>query len=271
MKQRRTITAEALPLDALEDLSRGCLRYEIWWGFAVFDIKQRFRRSTIGPFWLTLSMGVLIGALSLVFSTIAKMRLEETLPYISAGVICWTLLSTCINEGSTIFISNAGQIRAVPIDLSFYLYRMVARNVMIFLFNMAIYFVVLIIFPPGKTLNYFLFIPGFILYMLNILWVSLALGILSARYRDVPQIAANVMQVLFIFTPVFWSSETLSARPAFVIFNPAYHLLEVVREPLLGARPGLSSWAVAFAAAVFGCVAAVRLYQRAYARIAYWV
>jgi ABC-type polysaccharide/polyol phosphate export permease len=269
--RRRVITASAHASEVLADLLRGLVRREIWWRFAVYDIKQRFRRSIIGPLWLTLSMGTLVGSLGFVLSTISQMELRVILPYIAVGMICWGLLSTCMNEGSCIFTASAAQIKNVPMELSQYLYRMVARNVIIFGFNMIIYVLVLFLFPPGTSSNYFLFIPGFILFLLNTVWASLSFGILSARYRDVPQIVASVLQILFIITPVFWSVETLPNRPELVTYNPAYHLLEVVRRPLLAESPSALSWAVAATTAVLGWAATIALFRRAYSRIAYWV
>jgi ABC-type polysaccharide/polyol phosphate export permease len=267
----RVISAEADPSEAVRDLLLGLTRYETWWRFAVYDIKQRFRRSVIGPLWITLSMGIFVFALGLVFSTIAQMKIDEILLYIAVGVIFWNLLSTTLTEGSTIFTSNAGQIRNVPIELSIYVYRMLARNVIILAFNMLIYIGGLMIFPPPANLNYLLFIPGAVLFLLNLFWISLVFGILSSRYRDVPQIVATAMQILFIITPVFWSSETLPTRPAFVTLNPAFHLLEIVREPLLGRSPGELSWIVAFAGSVLGGGLAIFLYRRTRSRIAYWM
>lgn len=268
---RRKVSAEAASSEALSDLVYGLSRYEIWWRFALYDIKQRFRRSIIGPFWLTLSMGIFIGALGLVFSTIAQMQLRGILVYIAVGVIFWTFLSTCIGEGSSIFTANAGQIRSVPIELSVYVYRMIARNVIILAFNMMIFVIVIVIFPPPLTVSILLFIPGFILFVLNIFWISLAFAVLSSRYRDIPQIVATAMQILFIITPVFWSLETMPSRPAFVTYNPAFHLLEIVREPLLGVSPGGSSWIVTSVGAIVGCGSTIMLYRRAHPRIAYWV
>ena len=141
----------------------------------------------------------------------------KTLPYIATGVIFWGLLTSCINEGTTVFITAESFIRNVPTPLSVHFYRMMARNVMIWGFNMAIYVVVVAYFGPLPGWNVVLFIPGFILFLINVAWISLAAGVLSTRYRDIPQVITNVIQVIFFVTPVFWSIETLPNRPAFVI------------------------------------------------------
>lgn len=265
------ISAEAVPKQAFADLVDGARLYDLWIRLAFHDIRQRFRRSVLGPFWLTLSMGIFVGALGLVFSTLFHQDAAKTLPYIATGVIFWGLLTSCINEGTTVFIAAESFIRNVPIPLSVHFYRMMARNVMILGFNMAIYVAVVGYFGPGPGWDALLFVPAFILFLINIAWMSLAAGILSTRYRDIPQVIANVIQVVFFVTPVFWSIETLPNRPAFVLYNPFYHLIEIVRAPLLGAAPHSTNWGICIGMAMAGLGFTAWLYRRAHARIAYWV
>lgn len=267
----RTIRADHLAREAMEDVAQGLVQYEIWSSMALHEIRQRFRRSTLGPLWLTLSMGIMVGALGLVFSTLFQQNIANTLPYIATGLIFWGLLTSCITEGTTAFIGSETYIRNVPLPISVHIYRSLARNLIIWSFNMAIYLLVLVIFPVPINWAMLLFIPGFALYLLNLTWISFAVAVLSTRYRDIPQVIINLVQVIFFITPVFWSLETLPNRPAFVVLNPFYHLLEVVREPLLGRMASPLSWVIAAATAAAGFAVTAYLYRRAYARIAYWV
>jgi ABC-type polysaccharide/polyol phosphate export permease len=265
------IKAETVPQQALADMVDGARYYKLWSRLAFHDIRQRFRRSMLGPFWLTLSMGILIGAMGLVFSTIFRQDVARTLPYIATGVIFWGLLTTSLSESTSVFILAESYIRNVPLPISVHFYQMLARNVIIWGFNMIIYFAILIIFQILPGWSALLIVPGFILFLVNTAWISLAAGILSTRYRDIPQVIANLIQVFFFITPVFWSPEVLVGRPAFVTLNPLYHLLEIVRSPLLGNSPYLFSWCFCFAFAVVGIAGTGWLYRRAHARIAYWV
>ena len=257
--------------EALHDVIRGLAAYPIWIRFAYFEIRQRFRRSLLGPLWLTLSMAVMIGALGLVFSTLFALDIRQTVPYIACGIIFWGLLSSCIIEGTTAFVGSEAYIRNVPLPVSLHYFRMLARNVIVWGFNMVIYVLIVPVLGVKLGLETLLFVPGFVLFMLNAAWLGLFVGILSTRYRDIPPIVGSVIQVVFFITPVFWSMATLPQRPAFVELNPFYHLLEIVRAPLLGAGAPPLSWLVAFATAVLGIAATGYLYKRAYARIAYWV
>jgi ABC-type polysaccharide/polyol phosphate export permease len=265
------ISAEAVPKQAFADLLNGARLYELWTRLAFHDIRQRFRRSVLGPFWLTLSMGTLVATLGLVFSTLFQQDAAKTLPYIATGIIFWGLLTGCINDGTVVFISAESFVRNVPTPLSVHFYRLMARNVMIWVFNMAIYLVVVVYFELMPGWNVLLFIPGFILFLINAAWISLAAGVLCTRYRDIPQIIANGIQVIFFLTPIFWSPATLPTRPAFVVLNPFYHLIEIVRAPLLGVAPPLMSWVLCIGMAIAGLGFTAYLYRRAHSRIAYWV
>ena len=265
------VSAEAVPAQAFVDLLNGARLYHLWIRFAVHDIRQRFRRSVLGPFWLTLSMGIMIGTLGFVFSALFRQDIAKTLPYIATGIIFWGLLTTCINEGTTVFISAESDIRNLPLPLSVHFYRMMARNIVIWGFNMAIYVVMALWFELMLGWDTLMFIPGFILFLINVVWISLAVGVLSTRYRDVPQVIANVIQVVFFLTPIFWSPETLPSRPAFVVWNPFYHLIEIVRAPLLGSAVPTMSWVLCIGMALVGLGFTAWLYRRAHARIAYWV
>jgi ABC-type polysaccharide/polyol phosphate export permease len=79
------------------------------------------------------------------------------------------------------------------------------------------------------------------------------------------------MQILFFITPVIWTGDRLSGFEALLQFNPLYHLLELVRTPLLGSSPPLVNWLVSIGMAAAGIPIAIALFGRYRARIAYWI
>lgn len=267
----RTISAEHVPQAALLDLWDGLLRYDLWTTFAFHEIRQRFRRSLLGPFWLTASMGIFVGALGLISSTVFKQDVHQTLPYIAVGVILWNFLTNCLNEGAIVFIVREGYIRNVPLPVSVHLYQMIMRNLIIGLFNMAIYVIVLILFRVNPGWNILWFLLGGPLFLINTAWIALAAGILSTRFRDIPQVITSLVQIAFFVTPVFWTVSSMPNRPHFVVLNPIAHLLAVARDPLLGQAPPFESWLVVIGLALVGGAGTAWLYRRAQPRIAYWV
>ncbi len=237
------------------------------------DIQQRYRRSALGPFWLTISMSVMIGAIGLVFSQVFKVPTQDFLPFLAIGIILWTFISNVILEGCSGFIVAENIIKQLPIPLFVHILRMVWRNVLILGHNIVIFPLVLIAVGKPLGLIALLSIPGFILATINLTWVALILATICARYRDMPQMVGSLIQGTFSLTPIIWMPKTISAHVSGYLLdlNPVYHLLEIMRAPLLGAMPTATNWLVSLAMAVIGTVFSLAFYGNYRRRIAYWL
>lgn len=237
------------------------------------DVRARYRRSALGPFWITLSMGVMIGTIGIVFGQIFNTPMQEYLPFLTIGMILWSFIASVVNEGSLGFIAAEGIIKQLPIPLFVHIMRMIWRNLLILMHNLVIFPIVLII--VGKPLGWeaLLSIPGLMLVVINLGWLCLLLAVICARYRDLPQMIASVLQVIFYLTPVMWLPSLLPARASTYLldFNPAFHLLEITRAPLLGHAPSALNWQVSAGLAVMGWIVALLFFGRYRRRIAYWL
>lgn len=237
------------------------------------DVRQRYRRSILGPFWLTISMGVMIGTIGVVFGQIFNSPMKEFLPFLAIGMILWGFVSSIISDGCTSFIAAEGIIKQLPIPLFVHILRTIWRNLLILGHNIIIFPLVLLAVGKPLSLTAFIGIPGFILMLVNLTWISLILGILCARYRDLPQIVGSILQVVFYVTPIMWIPSLLPQRAGLYMLdlNPAYHLLEIVRSPLLGQLPTALSWVVSLLLGLIGWGTALAVYSRYKNRIAYWL
>ena len=239
------------------------------------DIRRRYRRSILGPFWLTISMGILVAALGALYGTLLNVEIAVYVPFLALGFVIWTLISAVITEGCTAFISAESIVKQTNLPLSVHVYRMVWRNFLILCHNAAIFVVVAVVFAIWPGWTGLLALPGLVFLCLNAIWVGLLLGIVSARFRDVPPIVASVVRILFFVTPIIWMPELMPARAlmlALVLdFNPFFHFVEVVRAPLLGQAPALVSWLVVSGTTLGGWLLAFALLRRYRRRIAYWV
>lgn len=237
------------------------------------DIRQRYRRSILGPWWITISTGVMIACIGAIFGGLFKSPMSEFLPFLSAGLIIWNLISSVVMEGSTVLISYEAIIRQLNIPIFSHILRMVGRNIVIFFHNLVIFPVVCICVQKGFNWNLLYFFPGFILLTLNLLWIALILSIVCTRFRDLGQIIGNLLQVAFYLTPIIWMPSLLPARTSVMLLepNPLYHLLAIVRDPLLGLQPSAMNWVVSLTLFVFGSLASLVLFNKYRARISYWL
>lgn len=251
---------------AMRRLSLGCL---LGWQ----DIRQRYRRSSLGPFWLTLSMGIMIGTMGVVFGRIFKSPLDEFFPYLSIGLILWSYISSVVTEGCLAFTSADSIIKQLPIPLFVHVIRVIWRATIILSHNLLIVPVVLLVSGRSISFSAFLAIPGLVLIILNLAWISLLLATICARYRDLPQIVNSIQQVAFYVTPIMWMPRLLEGRAEFYLIsiNPLYHLIEIVRSPLMGDLPTATTWAFLSIIAIVGWGLTLALYGKYRARVAYWL
>ncbi len=257
---------------ALQDIWTGVNAWRLWTLFGYNDVKMRYRRSKLGPFWASLSMGIQVLVTGFVMSYLFHMTLQRYLPYICIGLIIWSFLTTIISEGATAFISSSELILQVKRPLFVYLLQVVWRNIIVGAHTVVIFFVVAFLFGlfPGPT--YVLAIPGLALFLLNCVWAVGVVAILSTRFRDIPLIVTNAFMALFWLTPVVYELDQLSGMmKRLVSFNPLYHVLEVFRAPLLLVEPTAANWLVAIGTAVFGWAFLFLLFARTRKRIPFWL
>ncbi|WP_374023895.1 ABC transporter permease [Mycobacterium sp. HNNTM2301] len=268
--QSRTFTR------ARGDLIAGFRRHELWLHLGWQDIKQRYRRSVLGPFWITIATGTTAVAMGGLYSKLFHLELAVHLPYVTLGLIVWNLINAAILEGADVFVANEGLIKQLPTPLSVHVYRLVWRQMILFAHNIVIYAVIAIIYPKPWSWADLSVIPALGLIVLNCIWVSLCFGILATRYRDIGPLLFSVVQLLFFMTPIIWNDDTLRQQGAgrwsrVVELNPLLHYLDIVRAPLLGAHQELRHWAVVAALTAVGWVLAAFAMRQYRARVPYWV
>lgn len=258
---------------ALTDIFDALLKCRLALVFGWQDVAQRYRRSRVGAFWLTLNMAVFIGALGLIFGTLFQSNMREFLPYLCAGIIVWTFISTSLTEGCTTFSSSEGMILQVKMPLFIHIMRTLWRNIIIFSHNIVIFPVVLIVVGGEVGVNTLWVFPGFLLLCINLSWMMLVLAIICARFRDITQVTTNILQVLFYATPIMWMIKILPSHVSkdFINWNPFYHLVELLRAPLLGGAPSGLNWGVSLVMAIIGWMLSIAFFGKYRWRIAYWL
>jgi ABC-type polysaccharide/polyol phosphate export permease len=146
------------------------------------------------------------------------------------------------------------------------------RNVIVFFHNIIIFVLVCIYAGVAVTWTTLLFVPGFALACFNAVWIAILLAAVCARYRDAVPLVGTILQISLFITPIFWSEDQLTGRTAALAqYNPLYHFIAVVREPLLGKSPERVHWVVVALITVIGWLLAVRTLSKIRHRIVYWI
>lgn len=256
---------------AVHDVFSGLLLYHIWFFLAWQDIKQRYRRSAIGPFWITISTGILVLAMGPLYGSLLKQDIGPYLQHLAISMIIWSFISGFINESCTAFISAEGYIKEIKQPLTVHLLRTLARNLLYLIHNLAIILIVLLFYPPDNPIMLLLVPLGFFLVFGNLYWMGLLLAVLCARFRDIPQVVTNLMQMMFFISPIIWKVDMLGRNRLAADANPFYHLLELIRTPLLGGQVSALSWIVSSTLLVGGGLMTLLLFSRFRSRIPYWL
>lgn len=264
---------------AFADLSAGWRQRQLWGHLGWQDIKQRYRRSVLGPLWITISMAVTAVGLGVLYGALFQNPLEKQLPYILVGFIVWTFIAGSISEGAGVFISNEGLIKHLPAPISVHVYRLVWRQILLFAHNLLVYAVMLVIFPQPLRWTDLTALLAFALLVINGAWVALLIGIISTRFRDLPPITQSIVQLMFFLTPIVWIYEDLlnSANPGIAErarlaeLNPFLHFVEIIRRPMLGQDQLLRNWLVVLGITIVGWAATLVIVRNYRARVAYWV
>jgi ABC-type polysaccharide/polyol phosphate export permease len=256
---------------ALIDLAAGVSRSWIWTRLAYQDIKERYRGSVLGPFWVTLTNLIMVAAMGTIYSELFHVEVATYVPYIMTGILIWQFISGIINEACGTFTNAQDVIQQVPMPFSVQAYRVVYRNLIVLAHNAVIVPFGLLLFKVPVDWRVIEVVPALVVLSINGLWICLLLGTLSTRFRDIPPIIGNVVQVLFFLTPIFWPLDAVQNLKHILALNPFFAWIDVARSPLLGTAPEPTSWPILLGCTVVGGLLSFLFFVRFRERIAYWI
>jgi ABC-type polysaccharide/polyol phosphate export permease len=257
---------------ALVDISQALVQWELWLTMAWQDIRRRYRGSMLGPFWVTISMGIMVGVLTAIYGRIFRAPAEHYVPFLTLGFLAWLWMANTANESTLLFVTAQRYVKQVRLPITLFVFRLVARNLIVLAHNFLVYIVVILLVGLRPGWVALLAIPGLLLSIICMFWISLLFGMLGARFRDFPQIITSLVQVVFYVTPIMWEPDQLgSRRYSIVDYNPVYYFIEIVRAPLLGHMPPVGYWKLSFLITLGVTLIVFPIFRRFRGRVAYWV
>lgn len=256
---------------AIRDLKEGLEARRVWMMLARMDIRQRYRRSILGPFWITITMIIFILAIGPLYSHLLGIGTSDFIPYLAMGIISWGLVSGVIIDGAAAFVGAENLVRSVKLPYTVHILRALQRNLIIFLHNLLAFVPFMIYLGIVPQWSWLAAIPGVLLILLAGIPTAFLLGTLSARYRDMQQIIASIVQLAFFMTPIFWKAELLNERSYLADYNPFQILLEVVRRPVVEGIPPVATYVKAAVLVVLLYAIAAPFFVRYRRRLAFWI
>jgi lipopolysaccharide transport system permease protein len=256
---------------ALNDLRDGLRAHRVWMLLARMDIRQRYRRSVIGPFWITITMVIWIVAIGPLYSHLLGIGANEFIPYLAMGIISWGLISGVLLDGAGAFVEADALVRSVKLPYTVHILRVLHRQLIIFLHNLLAFVPFMLWLGIWPQWRWLAAIPGVALILLAAVPTAFLLGTLSARFRDMQQIIASIVQLSFFITPIFWKPELLRNRAYFADWNPFQVMLEVVRRPIVEGLPPAITYLKLLVLIVLLYAFAAPFFATYRRRLAFWV
>jgi lipopolysaccharide transport system permease protein len=249
----------------------GFRSYSRWLYLGLQDIRLKYRRSLLGPWWITLSSGLTIFMLSIVWSKLFNMNLEDYVPFFGVGFIFWGWISSQLIESTLGFTPFKASIKQINLMPSIFIFRINLRNFVILLHNLIIVAIIYIYFGETPSKINLISLPGIFLVQLNITFLMVIISILCTRFQDMGQIFTVIIQIIFLFTPILWDPAILKGHQYILEYNIFYHWIELVRAPLLNKIPTFNNWIWSSSSLVIILIISTWMLGRFKNRIPHWI
>jgi ABC-type polysaccharide/polyol phosphate export permease len=257
---------------ACDDIVDGLKSWRIWLLLAWHEVKLRYRRSTLGPFWITISMAITIYSMGMLYGHLFKMDLAVYYPFLATGILGWNLISLIVNDATMTFVHAEQFIKQMKQPYSVFMMQSVTRNFIIFFHNILVLVPLVIFFQLKININTLFIFVSLLILWINAVSYSTILALLGTRFRDIPILVASLIQVVFFLTPIMWSPTILPLRYHFIIdYNPFAQFMELFRNPLLGKMPSNYALGITLGLTMLGIFFSFIIFSRYRARIAYWL
>ncbi len=261
----------SLSLASVDDVIGGLKNTNGWLALTRRNLASLNRRSSIGIVWQMLSTTIFILALSFVYSAVFSISLTEYIPYIAVGYVTWLFISNTLASAPMIFITNKQYIDQRNLPLTTYVIADVLAKYCVFMLQFAVSIVFCFLLSVKPTLALFFLPISAVIFLCTSFAVSIILGILTVKYRDVAQVVNSVILIIFLSTPILWKPGLLSGRAFIADANPFFHFINIVRTPVLEGYVPLLSVAVTVSVALVLNVVALFLLSRYKDRIVFWL
>lgn len=267
---------EIRPRPGLFDLDLGAVwnKRELLFFLIWRDLKVRYAQAAFGVGWAVIQPVLTVLIFSLIFGAFAQLP-SDGVPYpvfSFAAVLPWSYFSEATRRGSFGLVGDTDLVKKI------YFPRLIIplSNVTAPLVDFAVTFVVLLVvmawygIAPGPQI---VFLPLFVAMMfLLALGISLWLGPINVRYRDVIHTLPLLLQIWMYATPIAYPLSLVPEKwKTLYSLNPMVGIIEGVRWSLLG-RGSVDLTALAISAAViavlvFGGLIWFRRAERSFADV----
>lgn len=253
------------------DLVRGILDWRLWAFLGLQDIRQRYRRSALGPLWLALGLGATILGIGILYTQILKTTSGSYIPFLAIGLLVWNYMASTVAESTVLFQGVGHVISSVRVPYTSFVLRAIVRNLIVAAHSAIVVVIAFawMRFPVDTTA--ILALPGLLLVSLNLYWIGLLIGIISARFRDMAQIFNYAVAIGFFLTPVIWAPTAIRPGSPYLYLNPFAQMLELVRGPIYDHRIPIYAFTYCSALFLVGISVTMLVFVKSRRFVVHWI
>jgi ABC-type polysaccharide/polyol phosphate export permease/glycosyltransferase involved in cell wall biosynthesis len=218
------------------------------------DMRHRYVRSLLGPFWMSIQMAIVVTVLGSVIGQMSNGGVLSRLPMLALSMTAWTFLNSVVLDATTALQNSASLIRDRALPPVIFLLQCTFRQALFALHNACVPLILWLVLTPHDLSGALAALPGLLLFVTCTFALSLVLGALATRFRDLKPIIESTLMLAFLASPIIWSSEMIDHRSTVMQLNPLTHLFAVWREPLSGGQ--VDTVSIVY---VLACLAALTL------------
>ncbi|WP_154223988.1 ABC transporter permease [Marinicella rhabdoformis] len=260
-------------MDFIKDITAGYRRKRLWKKLAILELKARYQGAYLGAFWIVLALMIKVGALSLVYSMVLDKDFKTYVMFLALGVLTWNYISAILVTSGTLFKKASHFMLQMKLPHSIFVFQNTYREV-ISLVLYQLFAIPLVILINGFDVVSWVWLwalLGYVIIVINGFFVSMWLGWAGIRFPDVQPLMASVVMILFLVTPVLWPPPEKYIDSLYFQLNPFYHLLELIRAPILHGQVPYESFAVAGVVLLINLLICLMVYRKVKDKLVLWM
>ena len=205
------------------------------------DMRHRYVRSLLGPFWMSFQMAIMVAVLGSVIGHLSNDSAVARLPMLALSLTAWTFLNGVVLDATTALQNSASLIKDRALPPLIFLLQCTFRQALFALHNACVPLLLWLVLTPADPRGALAAVPGLALFVLCTLGLSLVLGAMATRFRDIKPIVESSLTLAFLSSPIIWTPEMIDRGSTVLRLNPLTHLFAIWREPLATGHVAMAS------------------------------
>lgn len=214
---------------------------DLMWLFFKRNYSTMYKQTILGPMWLVLNPLISVALYALVFGRLAGLSTDGTPQFVFylCSNAMWSFFSTCLNDTSKTFTSNAAIMGKVYYPRLVMPISAVLTGLMTFLIQVGMLIIVMI----GYAISGYSFNLGPTLLLTPVIvlqagFLGLGCGIiiaaLTTKYRDLVVLISFGIQLWMYASPVVYTSDLIPEKfRGLYMINPMAPIMECWRSAVI--------------------------------------